>query len=474
MNLDWRLGQRKIDNASGVVFRVAFGMVLATWCWDYLTLNRVQQYYIEPKFNFTYYCFDFLKPLPGNGMILHFLALLVLSISVAFGFAYRLSSLFLALGFTYVFLLDRTNYQNHYYLIFLIAWWLPFLPLHRNHSVDAYLFPKSRGDDYPAWVLWALRFHIGIPYFFGGIAKLNPDWLLCEPMRQMLASKSNMPIVGELFLNEFVVVAFSWGGLFFDLLIVPLLLWKRSRTGAYLACVVFHLLNSVLFNIHVFPWFMILATTVFFEPDWPRRLLGGSPITILQNDAFPQSFRALTLQQKLFVLLIALYVSLQTLIPLRHLLYVGDTSWTERGHHFAWRMMLRGKVVVLGFAVKDRVTKKVTDGNVRRFLNQEQSEKFGKDPELVLHFAHFLAEQHTRDTGNEASVYVLVLASLNGRKPQLMIDPNVDLAAEPRGFYRREWIVELTEPLRIPAWNVPIDQWRANVEIPPLQFLDNP
>ena len=219
---------------------------------------------------------------------------------------------------------------------------------------------------------------------------------------------------------------------------------------------------------------MILATTVFFEPDWPRRLLGGSPITILQNDAFPQSFRALTLQQKLFVLLIALYVSLQTLIPLRHLLYVGDTSWTERGHHFAWRMMLRGKVVVLGYAVKDRVTKKVTDGNVRRFLNQEQSEKFGKDPELVLHFAHFLAEQHTRDTGNEASVYVLVLASLNGRKPQLMIDPNVDLAAEPRGFYRREWIVELTEPLRIPAWNVPIDQWRANVEIPPLQFLDNP
>ena len=62
-----------------------------------------------------------------------------------------------------------------------------------------------------------------------------------------------MPIVGELFLSEFVVVAFSWGGLFFDLLIVPLLLWKKSRVAAYLSCIAFHLLNSVLFNIHVFP-----------------------------------------------------------------------------------------------------------------------------------------------------------------------------------------------------------------------------
>ena len=167
MNHDWRTGQIRIDNASGVVFRVAFGMVLATWCWDYLTLNRVQQYYIEPKFNFSYYFLDFLKPLPGNGMILHFLALLVLSIAVAFGFAYRISALFLAFGFTYVFLLDRTNYQNHYYLISLIAWWLPFLPLHRSHSVDAYLFPKRSGNNYPAWVLWVLRFHIGLPYFFG-------------------------------------------------------------------------------------------------------------------------------------------------------------------------------------------------------------------------------------------------------------------------------------------------------------------
>jgi hypothetical protein len=93
---------------------------------------------------------------------------------------------------------------------------------------------------------------------------------------------------------------------------------------------------------------------------------------------------------------------------------------------------------------------------------------------LFFHFAHFLAEQNTRDTGNAASVYVLVFASLNGRKPQRMIDPNVDLAAEPRGFYRRNWITQLTEPRRLPARNVPVDPWRANVEIPPLKVLNKP
>jgi len=474
MNRLLQLGQTRIDTASGAVFRVAFGLVLASWCWDYLTLNRVQQYYIEPKFNFSYYLFDFLRPWPGNGMIFHFLAMLILSVSVTFGFAYRISSLLLAMGFTYVFLLDRSNYQNHYYLITLISWWLPFLPLHRSHSVDAFLFPKRSGDTYPAWVLWVLRFHIGIPYFFGGIAKLNPDWLLCEPIRQMLASKSSMPIVGEMFLSELVIIAFAWGGLFFDLLIVPMLMWRKTRVMAYLGCVAFHLLNAVLFNIHVFPWFMILATTVFFEPDWPRRLLGGVPLSIAQGEAVPSSFSAMNLQQKLIASFLAIYVFVHMAVPFRHMLYDGNTSWTERGHHFAWRMMLRGKVVVLGYAVKDRVTQKVTDGNVRRFLNQEQAEKFGKDPELILQFAHFLAEQHKQEIGNYASVYVLVLASLNGRKPQLMIDPNVDLAAEPRGFYRRSWIMPQTEPLRIPPWNVPLDQWRSSVEIPRLDFLNQP
>ena len=30
-------------------------------------------------------------------------------------------------------------------------------------------------------------------------------------------------------------------------------------------------------------------------------------------------------------------------MPLRHYAYPGNVSWTEEGHQFSWRMMLRDK-----------------------------------------------------------------------------------------------------------------------------------
>ena len=32
-------------------------------------------------------------------------------------------------------------------------------------------------------------------------------------------------------------------------------------------------MNASLFQIGVFPWVMIFLTTIFFAPDWPRRML---------------------------------------------------------------------------------------------------------------------------------------------------------------------------------------------------------
>ena len=111
-----------VDGASCVFFRVCFGLLTAKWAWDYLAIGRVREFYIEPAFHFTYYGFDWVQPWPGEGMTLHFVGLIILSLMIAAGCFYRTSTLLFAIGFTYVFLLDRTNYQNHYYLIGLIAW----------------------------------------------------------------------------------------------------------------------------------------------------------------------------------------------------------------------------------------------------------------------------------------------------------------------------------------------------------------
>ena len=269
-----------VDNASLTLFRIGFGAMFSWWAWDYLATGRVHSTYVEPIFHFSYKVFDWVHPLQASGMIAVFLAIIVLGLLVCAGAFYRLSSILLALTFTYVFLLEKTNYQNHYYLMMLIAWWMPWLPLAKNVSYDASRLPATAGSTTAVWVLWMLRFHLALPYVFGGLAKLHGDWLAGEPMRQILASQSQMPLVGQYLSNEPMVMLFVWGGLLFDLGIVPLLLVRKIRGVAYLICVAFHLTNSVLFNIHVFPWFMIFATTLFFEPDWPRKVLGGSPIAL--------------------------------------------------------------------------------------------------------------------------------------------------------------------------------------------------
>ena len=459
-----------VDNSSMTLFRVCFGLVMANWGWDYLASGRVTRLYVEPKFHFTYYMFDWVQPWSGSWMYIHFVVLIVTALFIAVGFFYRFSATVFAIGFSYFFLLDMTNYQNHYYFICLIATWLPFMPLHRNVSVDAWIRPAIRSQVAPKWALWMLRFHVALPYFFGGVAKLLPDWLQGEPLSQILEAKSTLPFIGPILANHSMAIVLAWSALAFDLAIVPLLMWKRTRLIACCLCATFHLLNSVIFNIHVFPWMMLLVTPIFFEPNLPRLILGGQALDLTtvtqQNPVYCR-----TLAHRIAFSMMIVYVVFHCVWPLRYRLYSGDASWTEKGHTFAWRMMLRGKTVVLGYAIQDKITGKVSDGSISRFINAEQSDRFGRDPEMILHFAHFLGEDYRKKTGNPASVYALVLASLNGRKPALLIDPNVDLMDQLRGFHDRPWVLPLREPLRRPTWKVPLDQWKQQVDIPELRFL---
>jgi vitamin K-dependent gamma-carboxylase len=456
-----------VDASSCIVFRIAFGGTIAYWAWDYLADGTVTRRYVEPKFHSTYAFFDFVKPLPGQGMYWVFLAVLFLGLLVAAGAFYRVTSVLLAALFTYIFLLDRTNYQNHYYLICLVAWWMPFLGLQRMVSVDAWRRPSLLDEGIPRWVLVLLQFHVGLPYFMGGIAKLIPDWLLGFPMNEMIQSLGSMPLIGRFASWEGAGLVIAWAGLLFDLGIVPLLLIRRTRILAYVLCLLFHLTNSVVFNIHIFPWFMMLATTIFFDPTWPRLVLAsGQPVVS------PTRFFRERPVANWLIALMGCYMLFHVVWPLRHHLYGGDTSWHEQGHYFSWRMMLRGKRVVMGFAIKDTETKVVMDGNPNRYINADQKDKLGRDPEMILQFAHFLRDEYTKDTGHGCEIYALVLVSLNGRKPQLMIDPNVDLAQESRGLHTKKWILPQNEPLRWPPWSLPPETWREHVQIPELVFLN--
>ena len=458
-----------VDAASMVAFRFVFGLIVAYLGTDYIVVGRVEALYVNPAFHFTYYGFDWVQPFPSGAMTLFFATMSLLGLAVAVGFLYRFTAPLLALALTYFFLLDRTNYQNHYYLLTLLAWVMAVVPANRLWSFDAFDRPALRSETCPAWSLLLVRFHVGLPYFFGGVAKLESDWFAGAPFRQMLASRSDLPLIGPLLTQEPVVQAFIWGGMLFDLSIVPLLLWRRTRTYAYVACLSFHLTNAVIFDsIHIFPWFMILATTIFFCPDWPRRFFGRSARGM--SEPTQVSAGPVSAKTRLGLAALLMYCGFHLIWPLAHFAEGGQTSWTERRHHFSWRMMLRGKTSGFRYFVTDPQTGETWSPNVRNWISADQEIRFVRDPEMILHLAHFLADKHYQLTGRSFEVRALVLTSLNGRKPQLLIDPMIDLAKEPRGFYSRAWIQPLTEPLPKEPWMVPLAEWERHIELPPLPF----
>lgn len=437
-----------VDIASLVFFRIAFGVIMMCEALKYLSKGWAATVFSPRPIFFTFFGFGWVKPWPGDGMTTHFWVMVLLAFFMAVGFCYRVSAALFFLAFSYVFLLEQAEYLNHFYLICLLGFLMIFVPAHRACSVDAWLRPGLRRQTAPAWAVWLIRGQMGAVYFFGGVAKLNGDWLQGEPMRMWLAARSNYTVVGKYFTQEWATYFFSYGGLLLDLLVVPLLVWRRTRPWAFCATMGFHLSNMGMFSIGIFPWLALAATLMFFEPDWPRRLVNFfrrqplAPAVTAPPPAGPLGAR-----KKFTLGLIGVYAAWQILMPLRHWLYPGPAEWTEEGHRFSWRMKLRsksGSVTFTAFSPKENLTVNV---DPREMLSARQYYTMGMRPDMIHQFALFLARQFREQGHADVEIRANATVSLNGRKPQLIIDPTVNLAAEPRTLRHAKWILPLTEPL---------------------------
>jgi vitamin K-dependent gamma-carboxylase len=168
---------RSIDASILAYFRIAFGALMLWEMLRFYFLGRMKWNWIHPDFHFTYLGFEWVSPLAGNGLQWVVAILAVAAIGVMIGFLYRVAALVFAVGITYLFLLDQTEYMNHFYLMCLLAWIAVVLPANACASVDALMRPGLRSEVVPAWTLLVLRFQLGIVYVYGGLAKLNGDWL---------------------------------------------------------------------------------------------------------------------------------------------------------------------------------------------------------------------------------------------------------------------------------------------------------
>jgi hypothetical protein len=134
----------------------------------------------------------------------------------------------------------------------------------------------------------------------------------------------------------------------------------------------------------------------------------------------------------------------QCLLPFRHLLVPGPVDWTEEGHRFAWRMKLRDKRGTMEFvAVNKRTGESHPLAPAVAALTPVQRHMMLHDPEMMRQFAVWIASELERSGYDPVAVRAETAISLNGRPPQPLVDPAVDLAAQPRRRGAAPWIVPL-------------------------------
>ena len=424
---------RPVSGASIIAFRAIFGLMGLLVIARFFAHGWVGPLYFEPTHHFTYLGFGWLQPWPGWGMYIHFAVLGILSLGMAVGYRPRWCAALFCLGFTYVELLDRTTYLNHYYLMSLVSLLLALLPL--------------RGRTVPLWAIWILRAQVGIVYVFAGMAKLNPDWLFhALPMRIWLYQHGDLPVIGPLMQETWTAYAMSWGGATFDLAIVPALLWWRTRPLAYVALVAFHLTTWILFpQLGIFPWLMIGLSLIFFDPDWPRRLL---PRRMLRGSMEAVLPKIHSWQTRAVLVALTVMAVVQLALPLRHLAYPGNVRWNEEGYLFAWRVMLTEKVGFVQYRVRDLGTGQTWLVDPDDYLTPLQTERMAIQPDMIRQTAHFIANDFAARGYPNVTVAADAFVSFNGRPNSRLIDPTTDLASIKPGVTSKGWVL----PYGSEAW----------------------
>jgi hypothetical protein len=411
----------QVSAAPLIVFRVAFGIMMFLSLVRFAANGWIDSLYVQPKLFFTYYGFEWIKPLNATGMYLVFGIMMAAALLIAFGRFYRFSTLTFFLLFTYVELIDKTNYLNHYYFISVMAFLFCLLPA-SNTTV-------------PRWAILTLQLQMAVVYFFAGIAKINADWLLnAMPLKVWLPTKTDVPVIGLIVDQPWLAYAFSWCGMLFDVCIAFFLFNRRTVWYAYALVVFFHVLTSILFPfIGMFPFIMIVCATIFLPAQFHNKVVSIFRLNSSSHSATDS--KILPGLQYAVVALLALHFTIQLLLPFRYVLYPDRLFTTEQGYRFSWRVMLMEKAGIVFFTFKN-ANGQLVEVNNRNFLTMQQEKQMSTQPDMILQFAHYLKNYyHTNE------VYAEAYVTINGRGSRLFLNPRVNLAQQEDNFAHKNWIL---------------------------------
>ena len=419
-----------IDIAPLAIFRIFFGFLLACESFGAILTGWVKKVLVEPSFTFSFIGFEWLQPLPGNGMYYYFALMGISGIFIMLGFRYRFFMFTFVLLWTGVYLMQKSSYNNHYYLLMLVGFIMLFLPANQHTSLDVKLGYTKKIFEIPQWIRLIFIIQIAIVYFYAAVAKIYPDWLDGTFTKLLLQGTTTRPFFLNLFAQKWFYLFIAYSGILYDFLIIPLLLYKKTRTFAFIASLFFHLFNAIVLQIGIFPFFALSFALFFYDPSLVRKWFFRKSIPLQTNTH--------TNHKKLLYLFIP-FLFIQAILPLRHHVIAGDVLWTEEGHRLSWRMMLRERSGYISFEIIDHQTKKSTIYNYHKNLSPKQAKQLPTKPDFIWQYCQKIKQEYK---GKDISIYINCANSINRKPYKTLINPKYDMAKAKWDYlFHNDWIL---------------------------------
>ena len=429
------------------VYRIGFGLLVMFSIVRFWYNGWIDSLYVDPDFHFSYYGFSWVKTLDIYTYLIFYICFFS-ALFVMIGYKYKYAMVTLFLSFTYIELMDKTTYLNHYYLVSSLSFLMIFLPCTSYFSLDS-----KNNTKVPQWTIDSLKLMLLIVYLYAGLAKINSDWLInAQPLKIWLKTKYTIPIIGETLLqNNYTHYLFSWGGMLYDIFIPFLILYRRNRFFAFIMVIVFHVLTKILFPaIGMFPLIMIFSCIIFFDNSTHKKILDLLKKIFNRENKLNEVFTPYInkYNKKLIPIFVSVFFIWQVLIPLRSFSYPGELFWTEQGYRFSWRVMLIEKAGYTTFKIVDNSSgnSELVDNSL--YLTKFQEKQMSFQPDMIIEYAHYLGDTYKKKGFKDVSVYAESYVTLNGRPSQRFIDPEADLYNEKINFKNKKWILPFKDEIK--------------------------
>uniref|UniRef100_A0A6P7G1S4 Vitamin K-dependent gamma-carboxylase isoform X1 n=1 Tax=Diabrotica virgifera virgifera TaxID=50390 RepID=A0A6P7G1S4_DIAVI len=386
---------------------------------------------------------------------------------IMLGYKFQISTILFGVPYWYLFLLDKSLWNNHSYLFGLISILLMGSSANQYFSLDGYLDKSLKNRDVPYWNYFILKYQFFLLYFLAGLKKMNMEWLDGYAMANLGEHWIFTPFSLVLYPEQIAYFIVHWFGFLLDLTIGFWMLIDVTRPVAFLFCASFHLMNSRLFSIGMFPYVCLATMPLFCEETWPKKIMSlftnknldsltsNNCVYQLKGKKDPPEYNTrITWQHKLVVGLVLSHCSLQLFLPYSHFITKGYNNWTNGLYGYSWDMMVHSWDTVI-------IIKVVDNENQREHFVDPQAltdgTRWGTHADMCVQYAQCLKRniipnidslntnyKPKESLSSNISVYIDVWCSLNKRFTQRMYNPNYDLLkANWSPFQPVEWLLPL-------------------------------